>query len=491
MKIKLLASTNLSVTKEKILVFPFFSGETISSGNKELDKKISLFSGLYLKLDSGEFRIAFYDQGSFLFLNIGDRKNWKVKEFLLAIRKSVRIIKDNKILNASIFLDSLLPQEDIFSQIVENILLAEYDFSKYKKESGFTINNIEIITSRLLEAQKGIKRGTVIGESLNFARDLSNTPGGEMTPSLLATVAVKELSKLKNLRTEVFNLKKIKELKMGGILGVSQGSAEEPKMILVEYLGKKKDKKIDLAFIGKGLTFDSGGLNIKTGDSMLGMHMDMSGGASVLAAIRAIALLNLPINIMCFIPAVENMPSGNSYRPGDLLRAYNGKIIEVKNTDAEGRIILADALSFAVKKYKPELIIDVATLTGASVIALGNRAIAMFTNKDEMESDFRKIGDKSGDIVWPLPCWDEYQEEIASFFGDVANTGSNKGVGGAILAAMFLKNFIDGHPWIHLDIATTMTSIENQGMAKGATGTGVRYLIQFAQEFEEIKKGLK
>ncbi len=490
MKIKSLAPNNLSIGKEKVLVLPFFSGNNASSGNKEIDKKISLFKDFYSKLDNGGSRIVFYDQGIFLFLNIGQREKFKIKDFLLSIRKSIRTIKENKFSNAAIIIDSVVSNENIFSQITENIILADYEFSKYKKSPNPAIKNIELISSLSAEAQKGIKRGIIVGESLNLARDLSNTPGSEMTPKLLASAA-KDLGKIKGLKVEVFDSKKIKELKMGGILGVSQGSTEGPKMILIKYLGRSNDKKIDLAFVGKGLTFDSGGLNLKMGDSMLGMHMDMSGGASVLAAIRAVSLLSLPVNIICLIPAVENMPSGDSFRPGDLLKAHNGKIIEVRNTDAEGRIILADALSFAEKEYKPEMIIDVATLTGASIVALGNRAIAMFTNMDEMEYDFRKVGDMSGDIVWPLPCWDEYQEEISSSLGDVANNGNKKGVGGAILGAMFLKNFINDTPWIHLDIATTMISIENQGLANGSTGTGTRYLIQFAQEFGDIRKRIK
>ncbi len=259
---------------------------------------------------------------------------------------------------------------------------------------------------------------------------------------------------------------------MGGILGVSQGSFQKPRLIILKYFGKDKKEKFDLAFVGKGVTFDSGGLDIKPFDAMKeGMHMDISGGSAVLGAILAIAQIKLPLNIVAAIPAVENMLSGQSYRPGDLLKSYNRKTIEVISTDAEGRIILADALSFIAKNFKPKTIIDVATLTGAAVVALGQQIVGLFTNLPKMENAFRQIGEESGDYVWPLPLWEEYEEEIKGTFGDIANLGKTK-YGGAITAALFLENFVEEIPWIHLDIAPTMTSIENQGLAKGLLAQG-------------------
>ena len=212
------------------------------------------------------------------------------------------------------------------------------------------------------------------------------------------------------------------------------------------------------------------------------MHLDKSGAAAVLGALRAISKLKLPLNIVAAIPAVENLPSGKSYHPSDILKLYNGKTVEVAHTDAEGRLILADALSFLSKNFKPKFILDVATLTGAAIVALGQRAIAAFTNQENFEDKLKELGENSGDYLWVMPLWDEYQEEIKGDFAELKNIGKTK-YGGAIIGAIFLKNFVDDLPWIHLDIAPTMSSIEGQGLAKGATGSGTRFLITFAQEF--------
>ncbi len=264
---------------------------------------------------------------------------------------------------------------------------------------------------------------------------------------------------------------------MGGVLGVSSGSEEEPKFIVLEYFASGKDKPVVL--IGKGVTFDSGGLNLKPADSIYGMHADKGGGASVLAAIMTAAKLKLKKNIVGLIPAVENMPSGSSYRPGDILHTMSGKTIEVMNTDAEGRIILADALTYA-KKYEPKLVVDIATLTGAAMIALGQRASAIFTKNTKLEKQFRDLGEKSGDYVWPLPLWDEYEADIKGTFGDIANTGKTR-YGGAITAAMFLYQFAKDYPWVHIDIAPRMTAVDDELLAKGASGAPVRLLISLLE----------
>ena len=231
--------------------------------------------------------------------------------------------------------------------------------------------------------------------------------------------------------------------------------------------------------VGKGVTFDTGGINLKPGDSMLGMNMDMSGGAAVIHALAAAARLKVKKNIVVLVPAVENMPSGTSYRPGDILRSMSGKTIQVDNTDAEGRIILADALTYA-KRYDPALVVDVATLTGAAVVALGERASALFTQDRDLEQRFRELGETSGDYVWPLPLWDEYDAEIKGTFGDVSNLGKTRW-GGAITAAAFLKQFADGYPWVHLDIAPRMTAVEGEYLAKGAAGAPVRLLVKLLE----------
>ncbi len=241
-----------------------------------------------------------------------------------------------------------------------------------------------------------------------------------------------------------------------------------------------------MVLVGKGVTFDTGGLNLKPEQAIYEMHMDMSGGAAVIHAIKAAARLGLKKNVVALIPAVENMPSGSSYHPGDVLRSMSGKTIEVLNTDAEGRIILADALCYAAK-YKPALVVDVATLTGAAIAALGQRYSGLFTPDKKLEEKFRRLGEETGDRVWPLPLSREYEDEVKGTFGDWANTGKNRW-GGATTAAVFLWQFVkdkegkDMYPWVHLDIAPRMTTIESDYLAKGAAGAPVRLLVRLLEE---------
>jgi len=317
-----------------------------------------------------------------------------------------------------------------------------------------------------------------------LVRELTNTPGQEMTPFRLAAEARQEARKIKNIQLEVFDRKKIKKLELNALIRVGQGSGEEPKLIILRYKGNPK-KKTNLLFVGKGVTFDSGGLNIKDDKQMGKMWMDMEGGAAVLGAILSIAKLKLPLNVISVIPAVENMPSGRSFRPGDVIRMYNKKTVEIGSTDAEGRLILADALAYGIKRFNPQLIVDVATLTGSAVVALGQRKTAIFSNQDDWESILRKIGDDSGDYVWPFPCESEYEQDIKGEVGEISNVGKGEG-GGVIKAAMFLKNFVSRTPWIHLDIASTMCSAECQALSKGASGAGTRYLIKLARDFKNI-----
>ena len=481
MKIKLKNLEEVKFEKDKTLILPFFQGQKI-------DKEFNKFEDIHSSLEEGEFRLAVSEkQEKIIFFNLGEKEKYNERKFILSIRKITRFLKDNKIKQSSIILEEIIPENkdlnNLVRQISENIYLADYEFNRYKEEpekGWFEIELIEIYLKNAEKYQEDLKQGKIIGKAMNFTRDLANTPGGDMTPQKLTEITLDTFKNFENIETEIFDEKKLKELKMNGILGVSQGSPEKPRLIILKYSGDKSKNEIDLAFVGKGVTFDSGGLDIKPSGHMLEMHMDMSGAATVLGAILAISKINLSLNITVLIPVVENMPSGQSYRPGDILKSYNGKTIEVLNTDAEGRIILADALAYAVKNFKPKMIIDVATLTGAAQAALGQRAIALLSNREEKEPSLRKIGEKSGDYVWPLPLWEEYEEEIKGTFGDIANIGKTR-YGGAITAAIFLKNFVEDYPWIHLDIVPTMVSIENQGLAKGATGTGVRYLIELSK----------
>jgi len=423
-----------------------------------------------------------------IFLGIPGNESWNRRRRQAAIRKAVLLAKDARVSRIAIFLnDFTLPnmtEEEAVRTAVENVLLADFAFTRYKEEpkGGWPkIGTVDIIVPRINKSlEKALEEGVIIGEEVNHCRVLANTPGGDMTPQKLAEAALGDSKRIKSLKVKVLEEKEIEKLGMGGVIGVSRGSAERPKFILIEYWGGSKNKK-PLVFVGKGVTFDTGGLNLKPSDEIYEMHLDMSGGSAVINALSAIARLKLPVNVIGLVPAVENMPSGSSYRPGDVLKSITGKTIEVLNTDAEGRIILADALGYA-HRYKPELIVDVATLTGSAMVALGQRVTALFTNGEKLETLARLVGEKSGDEVWPLPLWDEYTDDIQGTFGDVANASKTR-YGGATLGAVFLKQFVGGYPWIHLDIAPTMTAVESQNLAKGASGVGVRFLVELAREY--------
>ena len=371
-----------------------------------------------------------------------------------------------------------ISEQDLSELLTINFHMAEFsfrDFLSEPKEGWPKAMTVVLVNAGSKEIRKGIDHGTIIGEEVNHSRHIANMPGGEMTPAILAEHAKRAIRGLP-IKERVLGEQEMRRLKMEGILGVGQGSDAESKFIILEYFGAEKKEK-PVVLVGKGVTFDTGGINLKSSDFILGMNMDMSGGAAVIHALVAAARLGLKKNIVVLIPAVENMPSGKSYRPGDVLRSMSGKTIEVLNTDAEGRIILADALHYA-KRYKPSLVIDVATLTGAAIGALGERATALFTQDEKLEEKLRRLGEESGDYVWPLPLWDEYDAEIKGTFGDVANLGSTRW-GGAITAAAFLKQFVDGaYPWAHLDIAPRMVALPDEFLAKGSVGAPVRLLVR-------------
>ena len=415
-------------------------------------------------------------------VGIGKKKDFNRRKLVIAARKIVAYAKKNNIKKFSINFPNFIfghlkmNEQEVAEILAVNFEMANFEFVQYKtlpKTGWKFVEEIFVIGDKNKSIKDGFTEGQMIGEAVNDCRVLANIPGGDMTPSFLAAEAVK-MAKNTKIKTAILGEKEIKKLKMGGILGVSRGSNERPKLIVLEYKNNGGAKPIVL--VGKGVTFDSGGLNIKVENGSKDMHMDMSGGAAVICALVLAAKLKIKKNIVGIIPAVENMPSGASYRPGDILRMMSGKTVEVLNTDAEGRIILADVLTYA-QKYNPRLIIDVATLTGAAMSALGQRASAIFSKDEKLISLFRELGEESGDYVWPLPLWDEYSEDIKGTFGDISNIGKSRD-GGAITAAMFLYQFVKKSLWIHIDMAPRMTSIEDDFLAKGAAGAPVRLLIK-------------
>jgi leucyl aminopeptidase len=367
--------------------------------------------------------------------------------------------------------------------------VANYEFMDYKTapKEGFSFIKEVFILNTSKEVARAILKGEAIALEVNKTRTLSNTPGGDMTPKILAEKA-KEAVKGMPVKVTVLGEKEMERLKMNAILSVGRGSDEESKFIIMEYYGlpraKSRDGKNDkpIVLVGKGVTFDSGGLNLKPSGAMSGMNMDMSGGAAVIHTLALVAKMKLPKNVIGLIPSVENFISGKSYRPGDVIRSMSGKTIEILNTDAEGRVILADALTYA-QKYKPECVIDVATLTGAAMVALGERMSAIFTEDDELCQKLEKIGEKTGDYLWRLPMWEEYENEIKGSLGDYTNIhNKDSRYGGATYGAIFLHQFIKGYKWAHIDMAPRMTSMAGEYLAPGALGTPVRALFKFIEE---------
>ncbi len=366
--------------------------------------------------------------------------------------------------------------EDAVQAATEGALLGLYTFKRHitKKESKRgEIKNIKIVGKGKRRMDGAIEKGKILAEAANWARDMVNEPSNFMTPSDMAGAA-RQIAEKYGLEVEVFEKEKMQELGMGGLLGVSLGSQQPPRFIVLNYKGGTSGK-IDIVLAGKGITFDSGGINIKPSDYMDDMKGDMAGGASVMAAMMAIARLKSKINVTALIPAAENMPSGTAMKPGDIITAMNGKTIEVLNTDAEGRLILADALSYA-KKLGAKAVIDVATLTGACRVALGTLCTGAFGNNNSLMSKIIAAGKETGELMWELPMYAEYREQLKSDFADIKNIGNR--YGGAITAAKFLEDFVGGIPWVHLDIAGTYETNKEKGyQVKGATGVPVRTLV--------------
>jgi len=365
--------------------------------------------------------------------------------------------------------------------LTEGSLLGLYRFRKYmtKESEGQEVVELLIVerdADKLADLQNGCRTGKIVAEATNMARNWINEPSNYMTPSDMAKVA-QESARAHGLELTILDREQMEKEGMGSLLGVASGSCQPPKLIVLSYRGDKKSSKT-FGFIGKGITFDSGGISIKPSENMSEMKGDMAGAAAAMAAVSAIAQLKPKVNVTAIIPATENLPGGKALKPGDILKAINGKTIEVVNTDAEGRLILADALGYAVKKGISPLI-DIATLTGACHIALGDVCSGIFGNSQELIDKVVKAGAEAGERLWQMPMYEEYKEQNKSDIADIKNSGGR--YGGAITAAQFLAEFVGEMPWVHIDIAgTSMTEKESGYLVKGATGVYVRTLVNFA-----------
>ncbi|HZW93117.1 MAG TPA: leucyl aminopeptidase [Candidatus Eremiobacteraceae bacterium] len=397
---------------------------------------------------------------------------------------AVRALKSRGIRSFAFIAPPSIPAEEAVRAIVEGALVGNFDPDYYRSDrKDQKIDALTILASGNSDQaalEKVASQAQIIGESQNFTRDLVNEPSNRMTPTILADRAKKMCQEV-GLQCEVYGADKIKELKMGAFWSVAQGSDEPPALIVMRYDPAGAPAKPVLGLVGKGITFDTGGISIKPADGMEKMKYDMAGGATMIGAMRAIALLKPKVKVIGIVCATENMPSGKAQKPGDVQIAMSGKSIEIINTDAEGRLVLADGLYYA-RQLGCTHLVDAATLTGAVVVALGYANAGVFANDDAMYERFHKANAEAGEKMWRLPLDDEYKENIKSTIADIVNSGGRWG--GAINAAMFLKEFAEDTPWIHLDIAgTAWMEDQKPWIAKGPSGIALRSLVEFVKGF--------
>jgi leucyl aminopeptidase len=369
--------------------------------------------------------------------------------------------------------------EEFATAAVEGAILGNFEPDRYRTGNDKKAAESFIVAGQVSDA--AAERGRIIGEAQNFTRELVNEPANQLTPSKVAEAAL-SMAASQGLECELLDERRMRELGMGALLGVAQGSAEPPAFVVIRYRPAKDNGKAHLGLVGKGVTFDTGGISIKPADGMEKMKYDMAGGATMIGAMQAIAQLQPKIPVTAFIPCVENMPGSRAQRPGDIVTALSGKTIEVINTDAEGRLILADALVYARRQGCTHLV-DAATLTGAIVVALGHLRVGLFANDDAMRDRVLAAAEAEGERAWAMPLDEDYKDYLKSAFADLANVGGRWG--GAVTAAMFLKEFADDTPWVHLDIAgTAWIDEEKPHLAKGPSGLPVRTMVRLAMDWK-------
>jgi leucyl aminopeptidase len=408
-----------------------------------------------------------------------------------ALRKiagaAVRYLKARSVKRIAFLMGESDSPEQSAQTIAEAALTADFETDKYKTDKK-TDKSVESLTlvgyaeREVADGEKGLARGRVIAEAQNFTRDLVNEPSNKLTPQILAQKA-EAMAKEAGLAVEILDEKKIAELKMGALLSVAQGSAEPPRVMVITYTPKNlKAGAPVIGFVGKAVTFDTGGVSIKPADGMEKMKYDMAGGATMLGVMRALASLKPNVKVICVVPSTENMISGNAQKPGDIQTAMSGKTIEVLNTDAEGRLILADGIHYA-KQLGATHLVDAATLTGAIVVALSNINVGVFGSDQEWTDKLLASAKATGEKMWQMPMDDEYREYIKGSFADIQNIGSGKG-GGATTGAWFIREFAGDTPWIHLDIAGTAWNDDSKPwLAKGPTGVALRTLVHLAMSY--------
>jgi len=491
---------------EALVVPHYEEDKKLSAGAQILDKKMR---GLIKEvIAAGDFEgklhqiAVIYTQGAIpaqriVLTGMGKRAELdreKLRGVFAKTAREIRALNVKKIAVASDLGISALTAAEAVEAVVEGVYLGLYQFTSFKTLERDKIKDIKELVILVDKEEKNsavktaVKTAEAICHAVCFARDLVSTPANEMTPSDLARAAETMAAARKKIHIEILDVQKMKELGMNALLGVASGSCQPPRFIILDYRGGRKGQ-VPVVLVGKGLTFDSGGISLKPSEKMDEMKTDMAGGAAVMGAIMAVADLHLPVNVVGLIPATENLPGGKAYKPGDILKSLSGQTIEVLNTDAEGRLILADALTYA-GRFKPAAIIDIATLTGACVVALGDNVSALLGTDDKLKADIKAAAAITGEKVWELPFWDEYHELIKSDIADYKNA-AGRGAG-TITAAAFLSKFVGPYPWTHLDIAGPAWSDKDKAyIPKGASGVGVRLFVRYLQDLvrDEERKG--
>jgi leucyl aminopeptidase len=482
--------------KTSILVIGIFQNEHDFTQLNEVDP--SLATRVEEIINNKEFKgvlgsnIILYTMGigpikKIMLIGLGKREKFTNETARIIAGKASLKAKEMGLADLSVIPFSNKLDESLIEAIAEGILLSLYSFNRYKTNNegndSSKPNEVTILTS--LESSKFqplIDKVNLIVQAVFFARDLGNLPPNECSPAYLANVAT-SLGNEYQMKTRIIERYEMESIRLAGVVAVGKGSNNPPKMIILEYNGATDEQKPYL-LIGKAVTFDTGGISLKPGDKMDEMKFDKCGGCTVLGILKAISSLKLSLNIIGIIPCVENMPSAASYRPGDIIQMHNGKTVEVLNTDAEGRIILADAIAYGINSYNPKAIIDLATLTGACIIALGANVAAAIGTSKQLIDRLTRISQETGEKIWELPLYDEFHEQLRSTVADIKNIGGRPG--GAITAAAFLSNFTDDVPWVHLDIAGTAWTqegtYERSYNPKGATGFGLRTIVKLLAE---------
>jgi leucyl aminopeptidase len=422
-----------------------------------------------------------------LLCGLGKEKNLDLdrvrKSVAIIMKKAAKMKLKTVAFAADSFILKKLAAEDVLRAISTMGGIAPYAFQEHKTSASIAAKdpapNVLINGSAQIDSKKISRESEIISEAVNFARTLGNRPANQVYPQILAQEAKRLGTLSKKLQVRVLQKPELIRKGFGALLSVGKGSQRPPVLIELKYQGGKKGKA-PIALVGKGITFDSGGISLKPSNKMDEMRYDMCGAATVLGIFKAVAKLGLPINLIGVIPAAENMPSGSASRPGDIVKSLSGKTIEILNTDAEGRLILADAITYA-KKHNPVNVIDFATLTGAVIVALGSVASGVISNNQKLADEIIQAGNDSGERVWQLPLWDEYRELVKSDNADVANIGNRPGAG-TIVGGAFLEKFVEKTPWVHVDIAGTAWGEAGPIYSKGATGVGVRLIIEWLKK---------